>query len=76
MPVAGVIDGRIPRGSAIRILRDGELLEETSIASLRHFRDEVNEITNGMDCGILLEDYNDFEIGDILQAHRQERSQR
>ena len=71
-----VIDGRIPRGSAIRILRDGEVLEETSIASLRHFRDEVNEITNGMDCGILLEDYNDFEIGDILQAHRQERSQR
>ncbi|MYC28561.1 MAG: translation initiation factor IF-2 [Chloroflexi bacterium] len=71
-----VTNGRIPRGSAIRILRDGELLEETSIASLRHFRDEVNEITNGMDCGILLEDYNDFEIGDILQAHRQERSQR
>ena len=71
-----VTNGRIPRGSAIRILRDGEILEETSIASLRHFRDEVNEITNGMDCGILLEDYNDFEIGDVLQAHRQERSQR
>lgn len=71
-----VIDGRIPRGSAIRILRDGQLLEETSIASLRHFREEVNEITNGMDCGILLENYNDFEIGDVLQAHRQERSQR
>lgn len=71
-----VIDGRIPRGAAIRVMREGTVLEETSISSLRHFRDEVNEITNGMDCGILLDDYNDIEVGDILQAHRQERSQR
>ncbi|CAI8018012.1 Translation initiation factor IF-2 [Geodia barretti] len=71
-----VVDGRIPRGASIRVLREGEVLEETNIASLRHFRDEANEVTNGMDCGILLEDYYDFEIGDILQAHRQERSQR
>ena len=71
-----VINGRITRGSAVRILREGEVLGETSITSLRHFRDEVNEITNGMDCGILLDDYNDFEVGDVLQAHRQDRSQR
>ena len=42
------------------MLREGEVLRETSIATLRHFRDEVNEITNGMDCGILLDDYNDL----------------
>ena len=71
-----VINGRIVRGAAIRVLRDGQVLEETNIASLRHFRDEVNEITNGMDCGILLDDYNDFEVGDVLQAHRQDRTQR
>ena len=71
-----VINGRILRGSAIRIVRDGQVLGETSIASLRHFRDEANEITNGMDCGILLEDYNDFEVGDVLQAHRQDRAPR
>ena len=71
-----VVDGRIPRGASIRVMREGAVLEETNIASLRHFRDEVNEITNGMDCGILLEDFYDFELGDILQAHRQERSQR
>jgi translation initiation factor IF-2 len=71
-----VLDGRIPRGASIRVMREGAVLEETNIASLRHFRDEVNEITNGMDCGILLEDFYDFELGDILQAHRQERSQR
>ena len=71
-----VVNGRITRGSAIRVMREGEVLGETSIASLRHFRDEVNEITNGMDCGILLDDYNDFEVGDILQAHRMDRTQR
>ena len=71
-----VIEGRIVRGAAIRVMREGKTLEETGINSLRHFRDEVNEITNGMDCGILLTDFNDFELGDILQAHRQERSQR
>ena len=71
-----VVNGRITRGAAVRVLREGEVLGETSIASLRHFRDEVNEITNGMDCGILLDDYNDFEIGDVLQAHRMDRTQR
>ena len=71
-----VVNGRITRGSAIRVMREGEVLGETSIASLRHFRDEVNEITNGMDCGILLDDYNNFEVGDILQAHRMDRTQR
>ena len=71
-----VVSGRMNRGASIRVMREGELLGDTSIASLRHFRDEVNEVTNGMDCGILLDEFNEFEIGDILQAHRQERAQR
>ena len=71
-----VVSGRMNRGASIRVLREGEVLGDTSIASLRHFRDEVNEVTNGMDCGILLDDFNEFEVGDILQAHRQERAQR
>ncbi len=71
-----VVSGRMNRGASIRVLREGEILGDTSIASLRHFRDEVNEVTNGMDCGILLDEFNEFEIGDVLQAHRQERAQR
>ena len=71
-----VTSGRMTRGSSIRVMREGELQKETSLASLRHFRDEVNEVTNGMDCGILLDDFNDLELGDVLQAHRQERAQR
>ncbi len=71
-----VVSGRMNRGASIRVLREGDLLGDTSIASLRHFREEVNEVTNGMDCGILLDEFNDFEVGDVLQAHRQERAQR
>ncbi len=71
-----VMDGRIPRGAAVRVLREGKSVFETDIASLRHFRDEVNEVTNGMDCGILLTNFNDFQVGDMVQAHRQERRQR
>ena len=71
-----VLDGRISRGVNIRVLRGGEVLGDTSISSLRHFRDEVNEATAGTECGILLQDFNAFEQGDVLEAHRQERSQR
>ncbi|MCI0864937.1 MAG: translation initiation factor IF-2 [Chloroflexi bacterium] len=71
-----VTEGRITRGATVRVMRDGELLQESSIASLRHFRDEVNEMTNGTDCGIILQGFNDVEVGDILETHRQERGQR
>ena len=71
-----VMDGRIARGASIRVVRGNEVLENTSINSLRHFRDEVNEATAGTECGIVLQDFNDFEEGDVLEAHRQERAQR
>ena len=58
------------------MLRGEEVLAESSITSLRHFRDEVNEVNAGTECGILLQGFNEYELGDILEAHRQERSQR
>jgi translation initiation factor IF-2 len=60
----------------VRVLRDSEVIHETTIASLRHFRDEVNEMTAGTECGILLQGYNDFQQGDVLEAHRQEPGRR
>jgi len=71
-----VTEGRITRGAAIRVIRNGELLQESTIASLRHFRDEVNEMTNGTDCGVIIQGFNDVVVGDVLEAHRQERGQR
>lgn len=68
-----IIEGRITRGAAVRVTRDEDVLYEGPIASLRHFRDEVNEAALGTECGIILQGFNDFEPGDILEAHRQER---
>ncbi|MCH7605573.1 MAG: translation initiation factor IF-2 [Chloroflexi bacterium] len=71
-----VTEGRITRGATVQVLRDGEIIENTTISSLRHFRDEANEITNGQECGITLQGFNDFQEGDLLEVHRQERERR
>ena len=71
-----VVEGRITRGAAMRVFRKGQIIHETTLNSLRHFRDEVREVTSGMDCGMVLEGFNDFEVGDVLEAHRQERGRR
>ena len=69
-----VLDGRIVRQGNIRVMRDADVLTETQIGSLRHFRDEVNQATAGTDCGIVLDDFNDFEEGDLIVAYRMERA--
>ena len=71
-----VLDGRITRGSSVRVRRGQETITEGIITSLRHFRDEVNEMNAGTECGILIQGFNEFEIGDIIESHRQERSSR
>ena len=68
-----VTEGRITRGGSVRVLREGKILHDSVIASLRHFREEVNEITNGSDCGVVVQGYNDFQEGDILEVIRQDR---
>ena len=67
-----VTDGRLTKGATVRVMREGDVLLETTVSSLRHFRDEVNEATAGSDCGIILQGYNEFQEGDLLEAHRQE----
>ena len=69
-----VLDGRIVRQGNIRVMREDDVLTETQIGSLRHFRDEVNQATAGTDCGIVLDDFNDFEEGDLIVAYRMERA--
>jgi len=71
-----IMDGRITRGASVRVMRGTEQLGESTITSLRHFREEVNDANAGTDCGILLQGFNEYETGDILEAHRQERAQR
>ncbi|MCY4559843.1 MAG: translation initiation factor IF-2 [Chloroflexi bacterium] len=69
-----VLDGRIVRQGNIRVMRDDEVVTETQIGSLRHFRDEVNQATAGTDCGIVLGDFNEFEEGDLIVVYRMERA--
>ena len=71
-----VTDGHINRGADVRIMRDGKMIFESTIATLRHFREEVTEMTAGSDCGVTVQGFNEFEQGDILEAHRQERGRR
>jgi len=71
-----VSEGRMIRNGDVRVMRNGTVVEENVITSLRHFRDEVNEMNAGTECGIVLQGFNDFQQGDILEVHRQERGRR
>jgi translation initiation factor IF-2 len=64
-----VTNGVIRRNAQIRIVREGAVVYETTIASLKRFKDDVREVQEGFECGILLEGFNDVKEGDILEAY-------
>ena len=68
--VAGcyVTHGKIQRNAQIRVVRDGIVLAEDKIASLKRFKDDQKEVAEGYECGITLERYSDIKEGDILEA--------
>jgi translation initiation factor IF-2 len=63
-----VTRGVIRRNARIRVVRDGTVVYETGIASLRRFKDDAREVQEGFECGILLEGFNDVKEGDVLEA--------
>jgi translation initiation factor IF-2 len=71
-----VSEGRMVRNGDVRVVRGGAVVENSTISSLRHFREEVNEMNAGTECGIVLQGFNDYQEGDILEVHRQERGRR
>ena len=64
-----VQDGKIGRNNQIRVLRDGIVIFEDKISSLRRFKDDVKEVAQGYECGIGLEKFNDIKVGDVLEAY-------
>ena len=64
-----VLDGKIERGSKIRISREGELVFEGEMASLKRFKDDVKEVAAGYECGIVAQDFNDIHEGDQIEAY-------
>ena len=69
--VAGclVTDGKITRKSKIRIIRQGKIIHEENIDSLKRFKDDVREVPSGYECGISLENFNDIKEHDIFEAY-------
>jgi len=68
-----VLDGRITRSSQARIMRKNEKVYDGKVGSLRRGKDDVREVASGYECGIVLEDFNEFEVGDIIETFAQER---
>jgi translation initiation factor IF-2 len=64
-----VTDGRVTRGSKVRLVRDGTVVYDGEIASLRRFNEDVREVAAGFDCGIVLRDFADIKEGDVLEAY-------
>ena len=67
-----VLDGLMKRNAEARLIRDNVVIQETKIAGLRRFKDDVSEVKTGFECGILLDRYQDVRIGDIIEAFTHE----
>ena len=67
-----VIAGKITRNAQVRVVRDGIIVADDKVASLRRFKDDVKEVADGYDCGITLEKFSDIKQGDILEAYEME----
>lgn len=71
-----VIDGKIERGCNIRLLRDGKIIYDGRLTTLKRFKDEVKEVKNGYECGMSLENFNDIKNEDLIEAYIMEEKKR
>jgi translation initiation factor IF-2 len=63
-----VVDGKVQRNNMIRLVRDGKIVYEGKISSLKRFKDDAKEVATGYECGISIENYNDIKVGDVMEA--------
>lgn len=63
-----VVDGKLVRGGMVRVIRDGVVIHEGDLTSLRRFKDDVKEVTKGFDCGVVLNGYTDVKVGDVIET--------
>lgn len=66
---AYVLDGKIRRDSLVRVVRDGIVIHEGELASLKRFKDDVKEVNSGYECGLSVNNYNDIKDGDVIEAY-------
>lgn len=79
LPKAGVIagcavvDGKISRNSQLRLVRDGKIIYEGKVSSLKRFKDDAKEVAAGFECGIGIENFNDIKVGDVIESFTKEQ---
>ncbi|MGH3137298.1 MAG: translation initiation factor IF-2 [Gaiellaceae bacterium] len=71
-----ITSGVVRRGALVRVVRDGTVIYETSISQLKRFKDDAREVSEGFECGILLEGFNDVKEGDVLEAYETRQVER
>ena len=71
-----VTSGTVRRGAQVRVVRDGTVIYETTIAQLKRFKDDAREVSEGFECGILLEGFNDVKEGDVLEVYETRQIER
>ena len=71
-----VKDGMVSRNSKIRLLRDNVVVHTGALTSLKRFKEEVKEVKNGFECGIMFENYSDIKVGDIIETYEEVKTER
>ena len=64
-----VVSGKVTRDSKVRVIRDGVVIFDGALASLKHYKDDVKEVGNGQEGGLMVENYNDIEVDDMIEAY-------
>lgn len=68
-----IIDGKAARSCQARVMRNDEMIHESQLSSLKHFKDDVSELTSGNECGVGVEGFSDFAVGDIIEFYHMEK---
>ena len=71
-----VTSGKVTRDSKVRVIRDGVVIYDGALASLKHYKDDVKEVTNGREGGLMIEGYNDLKVDDVIEAYIMEEIKR
>ena len=71
-----VINGKVTRDSKVRVIRDGVVVYDGELASLKHYKDDVKEVTNGREGGLMIDGYNDIKMDDVIEAYVMEEIKR
>jgi translation initiation factor IF-2 len=71
-----VTEGKVTRGAKVRVVRDGTVINETTIGSLKRFNEDAREVAAGFECGIVLSSFQDIKEGDVLEVYETRKVER